>query len=193
MILSLVAIFCVSIFLIALFWGISVRNSIVEYENRVKRSWSDVLVYEQRKNIVISKLEDIVKDFKNYESDFHSKIVELRNSQKSLLKKDDDINFDEFSNVQKKSDDLLNSIKVTVEDYPELKSDAVFVNLMTETVEQQDNISSAIRIFNNNVEMFNTNIKVFPNNIINENFNKKSEFNLFKTDEKSDIGFDPKL
>lgn len=175
--------------LLLVIWIISVRNEIVEYDNKVKRSWSDVLVYEQQKNKIIPKLENIVKNFENYEKDFQSKIVKLRTLNQELSEKN--IDLDKLKEVEDNSEQLMKSLNVTVENYPELKADQMFNNLMIEIVEQQENISSAIRIFNSNVERFNTNIEIFPNNVVNDKCNKKKAYPMFKTEEKSEIGFSP--
>jgi len=176
--------------LLAIFlYFIAIRNGIINYKNKVKRSWSDVLVYEQQKNKTIPKLEEITKQFSNYEKDFQSKIVELRNSRQELS--EDKIDINKLKEVNQRSEELLKAINITVENYPELKAGSAFSKLMSEVIEQQDNISSAIRLFNNNVEIFNTNIQIFPNNIANNIFNKEDQLSMFKTDVGSESGFTP--
>lgn len=178
-----------AILILFIVYGVSVHNSIIERFNKVKRSWSDVLVYEQQKNKIIPELESVVKKFSDYETNFQSKIVELRNSVSQLS--DEKFDLDKLREVEKKSESLMKAINITVENYPELKADKMFSNLMVEITEQQENISSAIRIFNSNVEIFNTGIEVFPSSLVNDWFNKKESLNMFKTEAPSESGFTP--
>ena len=54
-----------------------------------------------------------------------------------------------------------------VENYPELKANDIYLKMMNEIEEQNENVGAAISIFNRNVELFNNHIQVFPNNIVN--------------------------
>ena len=61
----------------------------------------------------------------------------------------------------------MRSLNVVVENYPELKADQLYLKMMHEIDEQNENVGAAITIYNRNVELFNNYIQVFPNNIIN--------------------------
>lgn len=92
------------------------------------------------------------------------------------------------------SSSLMSSFKVSVEDYPDLKSSDLYKSLMQEITEQQENIGAALRIFNSNVQIFNTYIQSFPSNIVNSSLNKKKVVDMFKEDEAVDsVGFSPNL
>ena len=65
------------------------------------------------------------------------------------------------------SKELIRSLNVVVENYPELKADTLYGKMMDDIQEQNENVGAAISIFNRNVEVFNNQIEVFPNNIIN--------------------------
>ncbi len=54
-----------------------------------------------------------------------------------------------------------------VENYPELKANDIYLKMMNEIEEQNENVGAAISIFNRNVELFNNHIQIFPNNIVN--------------------------
>ncbi len=49
----------------------------------------------------------------------------------------------------------------------ELKADQLYLKMMHEIDEQNENVGAAITIYNRNVELFNNYIQVFPNNMIN--------------------------
>lgn len=62
---------------------------------------------------------------------------------------------------------ILKNLNVVVENYPELKADQLYLKMMDEIQQQNENVGAAITIFNRNVEEFNNTIQVFPNNLIN--------------------------
>ena len=86
---------------------------------------------------------------------------------------------------------LLQGLKVTVEAYPELKASDVYLKVMAEISEQQEQIAAAIRIFNQNVEDFNNGIQMFPGSLVNSFLNKKSKVETF-SDSQASSGFDYK-
>ncbi len=77
------------------------------------------------------------------------------------------------------SKELIRSLNVVVENYPELKADTLYSKMMDDIQEQNENVGAAISIFNRNVEVFNNQIEVFPNNIINTMTLSKKQFVLF--------------
>ena len=62
---------------------------------------------------------------------------------------------------------LVKMADVVVENYPELKANDIYLKMMNEIEEQNENVGAAISIFNRNVELFNNHIQIFPNNIVN--------------------------
>ena len=77
------------------------------------------------------------------------------------------------------SKELIRSLNVVVENYPELKADTLYSKMMDDIQEQNENVGAAISIFNRNVEVFNNQIEVFPNNLINTMTLSKKQFVLF--------------
>lgn len=73
----------------------------------------------------------------------------------------------QLQQIEKMSKELIRSLNVVVENYPELKADTLYGKMMDDIQEQNENVGAAISIFNRNVEVFNNQIEVFPNNIIN--------------------------
>ena len=65
------------------------------------------------------------------------------------------------------------------EQYPELKADTLYKNLMEELVLVEDKIAASRRFYDSNVTRYNTLIEVFPNNILASMFGFKS-VELFK-------------
>lgn len=178
--------------LLAVIIVISIYNGIIERFNKVKRSWSDVIVQERQKDKIIPELEKVVKEHNAYESGLQEKITQLRTAMSALS--DSTIDTNGIKKVEEKTQDLMKGINVSVENYPELKASSMYSKLMTELVEQQENVSAALRIFNKNVEFHNSGIEVFPNSLVNSKFNKKEKLDSFSDSETSNnFEFKPNL
>lgn len=165
-------------------------NSIIGLTNQVKNSWANVLVQEQQKQKIISKLMDSVKGYSEFESQLQTKITELRSLTNSLSKESVEPN--KLKEIENKTNDMLRSIQVSVENYPELKTNELYQKLMEEITEQQENVGASLRIFNSNVNIHNSKIQSFPTNIVNGTLNKRQPVSMFDNQEASQsIGFSP--
>lgn len=164
-----------------------IYNGIVSRKNSVERAWANVIVQELQKGKIISQLEDLVKDYKEFESDIQQKITQFRSSSNKLNPKD--LNVDSLKKAEEDTASLVAGFNLVAEAYPDLKTAELFLNLMDEISNQQDNVAASIRIFNSNVETFNSGIQVFPSNLINGSLNKEKEINTF-SDSSSESNFD---
>ncbi len=91
-----------------------------------------------------------------------------------------DTDISQLQHIEKMSKELIRSLNVVVENYPELKADALYSKMMDDIQEQNENVGAAITIFNRNVELFNNQIEVFPNNLINTLTLSKKSIRPFK-------------
>ena len=153
------------IFVLIFIWGIMVRNSIVRYYNATRRSWSEVANFERQKVKTLETLEQTLKEYSQFEQSTLEKVTELRQQILNLNLKDADIG--QLQHIEKLNQDLMKNLSVVVENYPELKADQLYLKMMDDIQEQNENVGAAITIFNRNVEAFNNNIQIFPNNLVN--------------------------
>lgn len=162
---------------VVLFWGIKVYNGIITNFNGVKRAWSNILAQETQKQKTIPNLEKVVKEYKEFEHGLFEKITALRSKVSNLDNSKIDIKA--LEQVELATQDVIKGINFTMEAYPDLKANEVVQNLMKEIVEQQENITAAIRILNQNIEIFNNYIQIFPNLLVNSLINRKKKFESF--------------
>jgi len=106
------------------------------------------------------------------------KVTELRQQILNLNVNNTDIS--QLQQIEKMSQELIRSLNVVVENYPELKADSLYSKMMDDIQEQNENVGAAISIFNRNVELFNNQIEVFPNNLINTLTLSKKAIRPFK-------------
>lgn len=154
-----------AIFVLIILWGISVRNNIVRYYNATRRAWSEVANFERQKVKTLETLEISLEQYTQFEKSTLEKVTELRQQILNLNIHEADIS--QLQYIEKLNQDLMKSLNVVVENYPELKADTLYAKMMDDIQEQNENVGAAISIFNRNVEEFNNIIQIFPNNIVN--------------------------
>ena len=144
---------------------IVIRNNIIRHHNATIRAWADVASFERQKVKVLDGLAPLVAQYAEFEQGTLAKVTELRQNIMHLQVNDTDIG--RLQQIEALSKQLMHSLNVVVENYPELKANQIYSKMMHEIEEQNENVAAAITIFNRNVEVFNNYIQIFPNNVIN--------------------------
>ena len=144
---------------------ILIRNNIVRHHNASIRAWSDVASYERQKIKILDGLQPLVEQYSSFEKGTLEKVTELRQNILNLNMNNTDVS--QLQRIESLNKELMRSLNVVVENYPELKANEIYLKMMNEIEQQNENVGAAISIFNRNVELFNNHIQVFPNNIVN--------------------------
>lgn len=176
-----------SIFVLIIVWGIWVRNNIIRYLNASQRAWSDVTNFERQKIKTLDHLEQNLSQYTEFEKSTLENITALRQQILNLNTQSTDVA--QLQHIEALSQSLMKSLNVVVENYPDLKADQLYNQMMHDIQEQNENVSAAISIFNRNVEEFNNLIQVFPNNLINSISLAKKPIRPF-TDHQAQQNFD---
>lgn len=152
-------------FALLIVWGILIRNNIVRYFNATRRAWAEVANFELQKVKTLDHLEQTLTQYTDFEKSTLEKVTELRQQIMNLNLNNTDTSH--LQRIEQLNQELMRSLNIVVENYPELKADGLYSQMMQEIQEQNENVSASISIFNRNVEAFNNQIEVFPNNMIN--------------------------
>ena len=155
----------IGIFVLLIVWVIMIRNNIVRYFNATKRAWAEVANFERQKVKTLESLEQTLAQYTQFEKSTLEKVTELRQQILNLNLNSADVS--QLQHIEKLNQDLMKSLNVVVENYPELKANQLYAKMMDDIQEQNENVGAAITIFNRNVEAFNNTIEIFPNNIVN--------------------------
>ncbi|HWQ74910.1 MAG TPA: LemA family protein [Syntrophomonas sp.] len=137
--------------------GISGYNRLVALNEKVDSSWSQVENQLQRRADLIPNLVSTVKGFASQEKSILNTIAESRSKL---------IGAQSVSEKAAANDELnsaLSRLLVVVENYPQLKSDANFRQLMDDLAGTENRLAVARKDYNDNVQIYNTKIKTFPN------------------------------
>jgi len=135
-------------------------NGLVQAEQKVRSSWSQVENVMRSRADKINNLVETVKGYIKHEEEVFGKVAEARSVLMS--------NSDDIKDKLKADSELTNAtrdILVLVENYPELKASEQFIYLQEAIEGAENRVSVARKDFIEAVEAYNTKVSRFPGNI----------------------------
>jgi len=179
---SLVAIILIIIVVLLVAWYISAYNGLIRTRTHVEESWSQIDVQLKRRNDLIPNLVSTTKGYANYEQATLKKVVELRN-QLTAVPADDHQQTMEVSNQLSTT---LRSLFALSENYPDLKANTQFTQLMEELTNTENKIAYSRQLYNTSVANLTMKIHSFPSNVVaNIHHFKASEYLQVPEEEKT--------
>ena len=145
-----------AVVLIILIWYISTYNGIKVLKIKIDEALSGIDVALTKRYDVLTKMVDVCKAFKQYETELLTEVISLRSG----------MSMQERNNASRQMDVLAGKINVLAENYPELKSSNNFVQLQKAIMDVEEHLQASRRLYNSNVTAYNAKIAVFPNSIV---------------------------
>ncbi|MEI6417746.1 MAG: LemA family protein [Sphingomonadales bacterium] len=144
-------------------------NSIPAKEEAVKAKWADVENQYQRRADLIPNLVATVKGYAAQEKEVLEGVTKARASATQVTvdptKLSDPAQMAQFEQAQGALGQSLGRLLMTVEKYPELKSNEQFMALQSQLEGTENRIAVARRDYNLSVQDYNTEIRTFPSAI----------------------------
>jgi LemA protein len=144
-------------------------NKLQNQDEAVKAAWSAVVNQYQRRADLIPNLVNTVKGYAAQEERVLVEVTEARAKATSIQLTPELINdpaaFAKFQAAQGELSSALKSLLATVENYPDLKSDGVFRDLMVQLEGTENRIAVERRRYIEAVQAFNVTVREFPTNI----------------------------
>jgi LemA protein len=143
-------------------------NSVPTAEENAKAKWADVEAAFQERANLIPNLQEIVMSSAEQERETLNDVISARASatrpevQISAEDLDDPAKVRQFQEAQNQFGSALSRLLVSVEAYPELRSQENFGRFMTQFEGSENRIRVAIRDYNEAVRQYNTEIRTFP-------------------------------
>jgi LemA protein len=141
-------------------------NSVPTAEEQAKAKWADVQAAFQERANLIPNLQEIVLSSAEQERETLEGVIQARASatqvQLSADDLDDPARMAAFQQAQGELSSALSRLMVTVEQYPQLRSQENFGRFMTQLEGSENRIRVAIRDYNEAVRAYNTEIRTFP-------------------------------
>ena len=170
-------------------YAVTSYNSLASKNQGVISSWAQVQNQYQRRMDLIPNLVNTVKGEAQFEKSTLSDVISARAKATQVTLSPELINdqakLQQFQQVQGHLGSSLSRLMVTVEKYPDLKTNQQFAQLMDELAGTENRIAVARRDFNNTVQDYNTTLVTFPCNLIANMFAFKPKA-YFQADQGAD-------
>jgi len=169
----------VLIFALYLWYAKIIRN-----KNQVYEALAGIDVQLENRSKLIPNILNISKKFMEHERDLISSVTELRTRSTADYDSDDAQAVKEHMDLASALTSEMGKLMISVEAYPELKSDQTMQQAQLSYNEAETKIAAARRFYNSAVGQLNNSIEIFPGNIIAKYVNV-SPMPFFEADEGS--------
>lgn len=124
---------------------IGVQNTAIGYEETISETRSAITIQEKRQVDLIEKLVQVVQANSKFEASTQLAVVQARSAAKA-------------GDVES----AMNAINVVAEQYPDLKSNASYTQLMTELSVSENLKAQSRLVYNDSVVEYNRFVRRFP-------------------------------
>lgn len=171
-------------------------NTLNAGDETVTAAWSEVVNQYKRRADLIPNLVKTVEGFAQQERDVLVGVTEARSKVSSIQATPDLINdpaaFQQFQAAQGELSGALSRLLVTVERYPELKSDQNFRDLQAQLEGTENRITVARNRYIDAVREYNTVVRSFPTNLTAKMFGFDTKEN-FSVENEAEIAEPPEV
>src|SRR5437016_14621307 len=147
-----------------------VYNGFVAADQAVSEKWAQVQNVYQRRADLIPNLVETVKGFAAQEKSVLEAVTQARASAGSIKATPELLNdpaaFKKFQDAQNQLSGALSRLLVTVERYPELKSNQNFLTLQSQLEGTENRITVERQRYNTAVRDYNTRLRTFPASVV---------------------------
>lgn len=147
-----------------LFLSYTFYVSLIQKKNKAKEAFSGIDIQLKKRYDLIPNVLQIAKKFMEHERGLLEEIARLRAQAAGMPAN--------LSNAEQKLslDNMITGkmgqLMVSVENYPQLKSDQTMMTAMQTYNEQEEHIAAARRFYNSAVLELNNAVEIFPGNIL---------------------------
>ena len=144
-------------------------NDLQRQDEGIKAAWSEVVNQYQRRADLVPNLVNTVKGYAAQEADVLKSVTEARSNVSAIKATPELVNdpaaFAKFQAAQSQLTSALSRLLVVAENYPNLKSDALFRDLQSQLEGTENRITVARGRYIKDVQTYNTTVRSFPTNL----------------------------
>jgi LemA protein len=154
--------------------------------NKVRNGFSQMDVQLKRRFDMIPNLVETVKGYAKHEESIFGEFARARGLYAQAAKSG---NLHEMADADKGFTGALSRLMVVSEQYPDLKANTNFIELMEQLKDTENKISFSRQFYNDIVMKYNNQIELFPSNIVAGMFNFKAAefFEVSKPEEREAV------
>ena len=159
----------IAVVVVAVLWGISAYNGMVNVEEQATTEWAKVQSAYQRRADLIPNLVETVKGYASHEKQTLEDVVNARAKATSINVNAENLSAEQLQQVQAAQGELsqaLGRLIAVSEAYPDLKANENFRDLQVQLEGTENRINEARNSFNTAVQNYNVKIRRFPNSLL---------------------------
>lgn len=139
---------------------VSMYNRFIRLRNNAREAFSTMDTYLTKRFDLIPNLVETAKGYAKHETEAFEKVIQARNMVQASG------NMEQKLAGENMLSGTLKSLFAVMENYPELKADAHFLQLQRQLETVESEILNSRKYYNGTVKMLNNAIEMFPSNII---------------------------
>lgn len=162
---KMIGIGAVVLIIILIIYGTSWNNSTVTVNEKVQSQWANVESSYQRRSDLIPNIVSTAKQYAEFEQETLTGVIEARAKATSINVDASNLTAESiqaFSEAQGAVSSGLGRLLATYENYPDLKANENFKELINELERTENRINVERNRYNEDVRVYNTRIKKFP-------------------------------
>lgn len=174
------SIIVVVLFILFALYGMYVQ--IIKKRNNAKEAMSGIDVQLRKRYDLIPNILAIAAKFLEHERGLMNEITQLRSAAASI--KSDADTIAKKIELDNALTSKMSQLLVSVENYPQLKSDQTMIQAMQTYSEVEEHIAAARRFYNSAVKDLNNSVEIFPSSLVAAMIGVRS-CPFFETDENA--------
>ena len=164
-------------------------NTLQSQDEAIKASWAEVINQYQRRADLVPNLVQVVKGYAQQEQDVLLGVTQARARVGQVNITADDVSdagkLQQFAQAQSQLSSALSRLLVVSENYPQLKSDALFRDLQAQLEGTENRITVARGRYIDTVQAYNITVRSFPTNLTAMMFSHEVKPTFQVEDEKA--------
>lgn len=179
--ISLSTLIILGVLLCGCIWFYSVYANVIKTKNRVNEAVASIDVQLKKRYDLIPNVLFLANKFMEHERSLIEDITRLRTEVLKLSSGADSISdkINLNNEIQKKMSELF----VSVENYPQLKSDNTMIQAMQTYNEVEEHIAAARRFYNSAVRDLNNVVEIWPSSSFAASLGIKADMPYFEANE----------
>ena len=166
-------------------WLYSLYVGVIKNKNAVREALSGIDVQLKKRHDLVPNILTIAKKFMEHENEIFTKVTELRTQA---------MNAPSGSKAKFAAegllDNMMSQLLVSVENYPQLKSDATMTQAMQTYNEVEEHISAARRFYNSALTQLRNSVMIFPGSLFAGMASEEMQYSYFEAAETDKAAID---
>ena len=177
-------------------YGVALYNSLQRADESVSAAWSEVVNQYQRRADLVPNLVETVKGYAQHEQAVLAQITTARSKASSIQLTPEMLNdaaaLERYRAAQNELGNGLARLLAVSENYPDLKANRNFENLMTQLEGTENRITTARNRYIEQVRDYNSRLRTFPASLIASSIGMTAKAN-FQVENEAAISTPPQV